>query len=304
MSAEDKLIVTAGSAIYGPYLLGLLGSLNLNWPLHPPVLVYDLGLNEETLALLRENQISVKTIEPFCDHWRKHFAWKIWCLNDAPATNILWMDAGLVVLKPLEEVFHAINRLEYFIVPNYQLLDLEASERACEGCGVPIDFRIGKLSIAANFLGMRKTGKMREILSEALEVSLTEKHIAATKATHRHDQAILSLLLYKHFGQLIFGDGLIYSEWRSPCHTNGQKVWLHRRGLLSEDIAHFAAHIQKKGKPYMPDDPNASKRRKRIPSLARKIYKNLRRNYFFPLSHTSRATDRSSADSVYDGIRD
>ena len=85
----SRLIITAASGAYGPSLLALLGSLNLNWPNHPPVRVYDIGLNDGTLQVLAENQIEVIKVPPFCPHWRKHFTWKIWCLNNAPARDIL-----------------------------------------------------------------------------------------------------------------------------------------------------------------------------------------------------------------------
>lgn len=130
----DKLIITAAS--FGPYLLALLGSLTLNWPEYPPVLVYDLGMDEETLTILRDNLITVRKIPPFVPHWRKHFTWKVWCWNDAPARDILWLDAGVVVLSPLEDVFDAIGRLGYFLNPTYHFLSDTAKDAACNGCKV------------------------------------------------------------------------------------------------------------------------------------------------------------------------
>ena len=50
---ENRMIITAASSTFGPSLLALLGSLNLNWPGHPPVRVYDIGLDEDTLGDLR-----------------------------------------------------------------------------------------------------------------------------------------------------------------------------------------------------------------------------------------------------------
>ena len=255
MISSNKLIITAASEAYGPSLLAFLGSLTLNWPKHPLVLVYDIGLDDATLATLAEHQIPVKKVPPFCPHWRKHFTWKIWCLNDAPAHSILWLDAGLVVLKPLEEVFDALEHQGYFLVPNYQLLDWEASEAACEGCGVSADFRLGKFTLPAGLMGFRKSGKVKLVLEEALSVALVEKHIAATDPTHRHEQAIISLLMYKHFGRVTPADGIIYLGWRSPVQAHGQKIWAHRRSMLAEDKAFFASHISTPGKPYCPKDP-------------------------------------------------
>ncbi|AOY80296.1 hypothetical protein BJP36_10575 [Moorena producens JHB] len=298
---SNRLIITAASKAYGPSLLALLGSLTLNWPKHPPVLVYDIGLDETTLATLAEQKIPVKKVPPFCSHWRKHFTWKIWCLNDAPAQDVLWMDAGLVVLKPLEEVFDALEHQGYFLVPNYQLLDGEASEAACNGCGVPTEFRLGKLTLAGGLIGVRKQGKVLRVVEEALSVALVEKHIAATEPTHRHGQAIISLLMYKHFGQVVLADGIVYLGWRSPNQTHGQKVWVHRRGMLAEDIAFFASHIRTPGKPYMPKDPAKQKPTRSPRSLAMKFNR-----FGKPLSPGALAptTQTERENPIYDGVRD
>src|SRR5659263_346946 len=81
----SRMIVTAASAAFGSSLVALLGSLNLNWPDHPPIRVYDLGLERKTLETLSRHGVEVVPVPPFCPHWRKHFTWKIWCWNDAPA---------------------------------------------------------------------------------------------------------------------------------------------------------------------------------------------------------------------------
>jgi hypothetical protein len=246
----NRLIITAASSEYGPSLLALLGSLNLHWPDHPPILVYDIGLDDSTLLKLSEHKISVKKVPAFCPHWRDHYTWKIWCLNDAPAQNILWMDAGLVVLQPLEEIFLAIETQGYFVVTNYELLDQEASEEACEGCGVPITFRMGKLSLAAGLMGFKKTGIALKVLQKALSVALVERFIISSSYTHRWEQAIISLLMYKYYHNIIYSDGIVYLGWLSPQQSPAQKVWAHRRSLRKQDSDYLIAHISEPGDSY------------------------------------------------------
>jgi len=253
-NVKDKLIITAASVSFGKSLLALLGSLNLNWPDHPEVLVYDIGLDDDTREILIRNKINLKKVPPFCPHWRKYFTWKIWCINDAPAKDIVWMDAGLIVLKPLNEIFHFIDKLGYFLVPNYQLLDWEASENSCLGCKVSKDFRIGKPTLAGGLMGFRKENVVEEILAEALEVALVEKNMISTHPAHRHDQAVFSLLFYKHYEFPLFSDGQIFLGWKSPNQVPGQKVWVHRRKLHSDDIEHFSKYIKDEGDPHFPVD--------------------------------------------------
>jgi len=252
---KDRMIITAASAAFGPSLLALLGSLNLNWPEHPPMRVYNIGLDDNTLHVLKDNDVEVVKIPEFCPHWRKHFTWKIWCWNDAPAREILWMDAGIVVLKPLDGVFHTINKTGYFVVPTYHSLTENASEAACRGCGVGTSFREEKVTLAGGLIGFKKEGQIQQILEEALYVALKEECIEATERMHRHDQAIISLLLYKQFGDVTMADGPVYLGWLSPKQVPGQKVWVHRRSILPQDQAYFASHIKLSGSSYMPKDP-------------------------------------------------
>jgi len=259
---EKRLIITAASAAFGPSLLALLGSLNLNWPGHPRVRVYDIGLDDKTLRVLDKNQIEVVQVPHFCPHWRKHFTWKIWCWNDAPAHEFLWMDSGLVVLNPVDEVYLAIEKIGYFAVPTYHLLTENASINACEGCGVDPSFREGKMTLAGTFIGFKREGQMLEILKEALSVALIEEYISSVERMHRHDQMIISLLLYKHIGQVLMSDGVVYCGWLSPRQIPGQKVWVHRRELLPKDQAHFASHISEPGQPYAPAPPRSARRLK------------------------------------------
>jgi hypothetical protein len=251
----QQLIITAASEGYALSLFALIGSLNCNWPEHPPVLIYDLGLSQKSLETLHEHQIPVRKIPPFCSHWRKHYTWKLWCWQDAPADHILWMDAGMTVLAPLPEVFIAIQKLGYFTVPtDLPLVDYSHAE-ACQCCGVPPDFRHGKVLLAANFVGMDKTGHMAGLIGEAYRIALDEKCIASSEKGFNTDQAIFNLLMYKYFDTLILASGPTYAGWLSPRQIAGQKVWAHRRNLVPEDASFFAQYLAGPGPSYFPHLP-------------------------------------------------
>jgi hypothetical protein len=250
-----RLVITAASAAFGPSLLALLGSLNLNWPSHPPVLVYDIGLDEKTLRRLSDERVPVRTVPPFCPHWRKHYTWKLWCWNDAPADHVLWMDAGTAVLGPLDEVFDSVERLGYFAVPVYRELAELAHREACRGCGVTPAFREGRMALAGGLVGMDKSGPMGGLVAEALAVALEESCIASTETKFNTDQAIYSLLMHRHFGSVLTADGKVYLGYGSPRVTPCQKVWCHQRRMLPEDVEHFARHVSRPGAPHRPGMP-------------------------------------------------
>jgi hypothetical protein len=248
----STLVITAASEAFAPSLFALLGSLKVNWPGAPPALVYDIGLDTAARRVLARHDVEVRAVPPFCAHWRRHFTWKLWCLVDAPAPRVVWMDAGLVVLRPLDEVVDALDAGEVFVTTNHELLDWEASESACRGCGVPPDQRLGKMTLAGGLMGFNKRGRVPPLLDEALRVAMHEEHIAATEVTHRHDQAILSLLVYKHLGDVVVADSATYLGSLSPTQVPGQKIWVHRRAIRPQDAAHFAAALAIGGPPYRP----------------------------------------------------
>lgn len=255
-NSADKLIITGASKAYQASLLALLGSLTLNWHNHPPVLVYDLGMEQATLELLYEQGIAVKPVPPFCPHWRKHFTWKIWAWNDAPAREVLWFDAGIAVLQPLDEIFESIAARGYFVAyaARTRLTDF-VSDAMCRGCGVPRGQTLDKPVIAGGVVGFRKEGIVQTILQEALAVALVEVQIRATAPLHRHDQAILSLLFLKYIESIEFSDLPLYTTARAPRGKPPSKLWVHRRTMSAWDQRYFAAHLSKPGAPYLPHQP-------------------------------------------------
>jgi len=208
------------------------------------------------LAQIKDAGYEVRAVEPFCPHWRKHFTWKVWCWNDAPATRVLWLDAGVAVLRPLDEVFLAIRAQGYFVVPTYYLLSENASADVCRGCGVRPEFRQGRLTFAGGIIGFdRSHDRIGPLLREALALAGEEENLRATEPGHRHDQALISLLLHKHCGHVVCSDGLVYAGWTSPRQVPGQKIWVHRGSMRPHDHEHFVRHLASRGAPLLPSDP-------------------------------------------------
>jgi hypothetical protein len=227
----DQLLITAASDGFSDSVQLLVASINANWPGHPPIMVYDLGLKPEVIQRIEAAGAIVRQVPPFCPHWRKHFTWKVYAWNDAPARQFIYMDAGFALMAPLEELFTLIGSLGYLIVPNYFPLEIEASDQACEGVGINPATRNGRASLGGGFIGFDRL-KMGDILREAFELAQVEDNIKAFKNTHRHDQALINLLLLRHFGELVFMDGRIYAGWPTPHEVPGQKLWLHRQVMV------------------------------------------------------------------------
>jgi hypothetical protein len=154
-------------------------------------------------------------------------------------------------------------------------------------------FRLSKPTLAGTLMGFLKSGKALQVLQEALAVALVEEHIQATHPRHRHDQAIISLLMYKHFGSVVLADDQIYLGDRSPEQVPGQKIWVHRRGMLAQDLEFYRNYISQAGPPRKPLNP--SKNRPKNP-----IVLSLR----FVRSRYRRIRNRLEPPKIYDGVRD
>jgi hypothetical protein len=254
MANEHRdLIITAASEKYTQPLLAFLGSLRCNWPAHPPVRIYDIDLSQRTTEFLRSTGYDVRKIPAFVPHWRQHYSWKLWCMSDASAERVLWLDAGCCILRPFPEVFDIIEQQGYFALPNYCSLEIEASEQACEGCGVAPEFRVGKVTVTAAVFGFRRGSAAHRVVDEAIEVAKTERFIKASKPWHRWEQAILSLLLYREISPLVLCDGSLYfyEERKNPKFVM-QSIWAARRHMHYKDKKFFAASIIGPASPHVP----------------------------------------------------
>jgi hypothetical protein len=240
---NQDIIITAASESYRSQLLSFLGSLRCNWPDHPQVRVYDMGLSEGTPELLNKAGFDVRKIPPFVPHWRKHYTWKLWCMADASESSdrVLWMDAGCCILRPLPEIFDIVRHHGYFALPNYRPLEIEASEQACEGCAVTTEFPVGKVSLTAAVFGFLRGSVAERVVHLSLEVAKTERHIMATNPWHRHDQAILSLLMYREISPLVLCDGTIYFYEELAANITTHSVWAARRSMHYKDKKFLAS---------------------------------------------------------------
>lgn len=256
MSATyERLIITAASSGYADALLALLGSLNCNWPGHPPVLVYDLGLPPPLLEKLQECGVLVRSVPVFCPHWREDFTWKPWCFLDAPADTYLWIDAGMCVLRPLWETFIGAEHLGYFAVALYNHpVAPSVPEPLIRNAKIEKGELDEMVSISSGLHALHKQGRGLALVEEAVQLALQHENMEATRPEHRHDQALMTILLNKYFGPLILADYHVYCHHYpdGPGVESRQKVWVHRRKMTREDQEFFLRYVGRPGPRHLP----------------------------------------------------
>lgn len=294
MTRLDRLILTAASPTFEPSLLALIGSLNCNWPNHPDVLVYDLGMTLETRSILRRAGIDVRSVPDFCPHWRKYFTWKRWCLKDCPSRAYLWLDAGTCVLRPMDEAFVGIDRLGYFCSTNHWPLLPNTNPAVRREMCLDTDWLSATASVNSGIHGLGKSGAGLELIEENFHLALSEETLRPTEPLHRHDQPILTVLLHKYFSPVLYADFKTYAGWESPRDVINQKIWVHRRRMRARDMEYFAQYLAHPGPPRIPESLPPPKKRTWLQRLR---------------IHVARWRGRAPRDDqagtvVYDGVRD
>ena len=124
MILENKAIITSCSNKFFPSVLNLIGSIKKNYPNHPTIYVYDLGLLKLFVGVLKNiKDVKVLSIPHFVPYWRACYTWKTYILANPIAKQNFYMDAGCQVLLPLDEIFDQIDSVGHFVVQQQAKLD-------------------------------------------------------------------------------------------------------------------------------------------------------------------------------------
>jgi hypothetical protein len=207
-------IITGASSNHFSCLLNLLGSIRCCEP-DMSVIVYDLGLNEQEKSIVK-GAFHLRTFDfslypPWVDIRvdRGHYAWKPIIISDALdefGGIVLWLDAGDLLLRPLQGLREAIERngvvtpisprrIKDWTHPgtlrflNVAESDYEKKNR--NGAIVGFDQRIKWASDLAH------RWKQCALIKECIAPE------GSSRKNHRQDQAVLSILYYQY--QEVYG---------------------------------------------------------------------------------------------------
>lgn len=261
MNNNTSALVTSASNKFFPSLINLLGSLHVNYPNHPDVYVYNLGLfptyRKELEIIL---WVHILEIPHFVKHWRKCYTWKTYILNTPINKNNLYLDAGCQVMKPLDELFKKIDEQGYLavsqgnsvslrdITPNdyIEIFDISNKTLSSEVITAGIfGFKVGSIISPI-------TKKLYNAGVEGLSLGFSESELWKNKGINRtpfirdckmfrHDTTLLSILFLRDIG-----DAAIEPiEYFSAKYENNSKqlIWnlrLNYKGLdfLDPSILH------------------------------------------------------------------
>jgi hypothetical protein len=246
------VLATAADARYGWWLLNMLGSVDANSDVFDAVVAYDLGLDPRQRRLLdRVRGVEVRSVPPFVPHWREGRTWKTWIWTHLESERLLWLDAGLTVLRPLDDALASIAARGYFAVSQgHPVADSIPSDwYALYGLSEAV--ARSRPAIAAGIFGFAtSTPFYSDVVWPAFEDCIEGRSLgfSADDATRlnrgldanpdpivrdcshfRWDQSVLNARFYTAVDDPVVHDLDKFAGWRSRRDHPEQVIWSHRR---------------------------------------------------------------------------
>jgi len=215
------------------------------------VVLYDLGLSPFQRRLASSIRgVEVRRVPPFSPHWRDFFTWKPWIWTHLAGDEIIWLDAGTTVLRPLTEIVEAIRRDGYFLVTQcaplrdilprdyYRRYGLseDSSERDYVAAGVMgFDPRrnffdsVLRPTYEDCLAGLNLGCSIDEIGKWQSGINRHSTKTIRDCPRFRHDQSLLNAHIARAMPEVVVHDLFKYAGPRSLRDDPGQLIWHHRR---------------------------------------------------------------------------
>lgn len=251
-----RVITTACNDRYAPFALNLISSLKTKSNYKGRIIVYNLGMSSLfKFAFKNIKQVTVIKVPEFSPHYLACWTWKPWIYQNAPADEVLYIDAGSEALRDLEPIFKIVERLGYFVVSQkgtlpegHYVRDIVPPEYY-KKLGVSRQKVENKDVITAGIIGFRKDSPFFEkVIQPEMKYVLAGDNLGWSESElyrnsginylpnppvrncsyFRHDQTLLNLLFYREFASPVIQPMDVYA----PLTKNARKkqyIWNPRR---------------------------------------------------------------------------
>lgn len=213
---RSKAIITAASNKYFPSLLNFLLSIEDKYPISPDIYIYDLGLSPIFKKYLEKNKkVHILKIPNFTEHWRSCYTWKTYILNTSLADLNLYIDAGCQILKNLDPLFEKIEKNNYLLVDQGEVITLkDISPPEYFSILSTEDKHKDRPIIAAGIFGFKETPEIKQLTQRLFDCGLaglclgfSKNELWKNKGVNknqfirdakyfRHDTTVMSLLVW------------------------------------------------------------------------------------------------------------
>lgn len=247
----STVLASAADARYGKWLVNLVGSVQRRSDLFDSIVVYDLGLTPFQRWLLEHARgVDVRTVPPFAPHWRQGRTWKTWIWTHVDADTVVWLDAGVTVLRPLTDFLAQTQERGYFVVSQGVHAGACTPSDYYELYDLPAGFA-DRMSVASGILAFRRASAFyADVIQPTFADALLGRSLGFSKAElprlnrgldrldeaivrdcllFRHEQTLLTIHLYRSTPDPHVNDLYKYGGFRSPHDHPEQVIWSHRR---------------------------------------------------------------------------
>jgi hypothetical protein len=199
---KNNIIITASNAKYFNSLKTLIASIHReSFDLIDQIFVFDLGLSEEERRGI--SAVSKVTVVDFPDGVNmdpSDYAFKCYAVHwgSEKGNNVLWLDAGVMALGPIDEMYEIIENDNVFLVEDRNHRNISWTHEKCREIMQATDSELNDFQLSAGILGYKKNGKYQSFINDSYEFSKIKECISGSSANHRHDQSIYSILASRY----------------------------------------------------------------------------------------------------------
>jgi lipopolysaccharide biosynthesis glycosyltransferase len=240
----SNIVITAANNVYYETLVTLVASIHrTSYDVVDKIYVYDLGLDQSEIDRINSfDKCEVLDLPnllgelPFEDYLKpKGHAYKCFCLYDSKklGDNILWLDAGVMVLQSLSVMFDTIENEGIFCVGDSHL-NKNFTRPECVKIMEATESEMNDVQLSSGIIGYKTNGKHVHIFDEAFEYSKIEGCVVGDDNNHRHDQSVYSILISRY--GIRKHDIDVYGYWTDinrnleTAKNNNAVIFVHRRG--------------------------------------------------------------------------
>ncbi|HMO77682.1 MAG TPA: hypothetical protein PKA42_01160 [Candidatus Paceibacterota bacterium] len=238
---KTKALITSCSNKFFPSIINLLTSIKVNYPEHPPIYVYDLGLFYTFRQELKKIEgVTVISMPKFCPHWRSCYTWKTYIFAHPLADLNLYLDAGCQVLQPLDKDFKIIEEEKVLLVDQEQLFS-DIVPKSYKEIFSLSDDHDNKTVIHAGIIGFLDSPEVNKIFYKIYAAALTglalgfsindswrnkgkDKNIFIRDCRlFRHDLTLVNIFFRKYWNNIHIRSLKIYHG--NLLNTPEQRIW-------------------------------------------------------------------------------
>lgn len=248
---SDSALVTAADAKYAPFLFNALSSIHANFPDHPLVYVFDLGLSRAQRCELESVPwIRLRAIDKFIPDWKAGWSWKPYILTRVDERFVLYFDAANIVLyRSIALWFLAIKRHGFFGIANGQRMQEITPSDYWVMFGLDPTVCAARATFGAGLFGFDSAGPAGAAIRKCLALTVAGWNLGRSASEQnplygkvalrdcvcfRADQTLFNLAMIEHMGpDILIRDEVRYCGRGGPHDHVNQYLWYSRRNKSS-----------------------------------------------------------------------